>query len=279
MNLNRTLLLIIPVFIFCIFSCKKSKTLVPEIKQYLHISHTRTSTNPLVDEVAEKIDYSCFDLLFLGGDLAHLTSEDETTMSYVDSVFDVGNENTLWSLGNHDYTDLARIQNYTNRTPYYAYSKNGITIIVLDTQDSLSNIIGQQKIFFDAVVDTIQFSSHLIVLHHKLIWMYGDNYLESLVSQTSNAEIGNCFYCINPNNFYTDIYPKLLDVQQRGVDVICIGGDIGFNAKSFEYKTAEGISFLASGISFGSTSNKALLFKHNLYKRELTWEFRPLSAF
>jgi len=277
--LKRTLVLIIPIFVFCILSCKKSKTLVPEIKQYLHISHTRTNTNAPLDEVAEKINYSSFDLLFLGGDLAYSTSEDEATISFVDSVFDLGNENTLWSLGNHDYPNLERIQNHTNRAPYYAYYKNGITILVLDTQDSLSNIVGQQKMFFNAVVDTIQCSSHLIVLHHKLIWMYGDSYLESIVPQTSNAEIGSCFYCLNPNNFYTDIYPKLLNLKQRGIEVVCIGGDIGFNAKSFEYKTEEGITFLASGISSGSTLNKALLFTHNLYKRELTWEFKPLTDF
>ena len=263
--------------ILCITSCKKDKVLVPEIKEYLHIAHTRTNANPDLDSVVEQLDFKKYDVLMLGGDLAQLTSDDEATMQHVDSIFNFGSENTLWSLGNHDYTDLNRVQNYTNRPPYYAYNKNGITFIVLDTQDDYSNITGQQKIFFDAVVDTIQSSSHLILLHHKLIWMYGDSYLESLVSSTSNAPIGSCFYCINPNNFYTNIYPKLLNVKQRGIDVLCIGGDIGFNAKSFVHKTEAGIYFLASGINAGSNSNKALFFRHDVYNRKLIWEYKPIS--
>lgn len=275
--MKRVLTVILPILFFCILSCKKDKIPAPVIKEYLHIAHTRTDANPDLDSLVEQLNYKKYDLLFLGGDMASLTSEDDATMQHVDAIFDVGNENTLWSLGNHDYTDLARVQNFTNRPPYYAYNKNGITFIVLDTQDSLSNVIGQQKIFFDGVVDTIQSSSHLIVLHHKLIWMYGDSYLESLASSTSNVDIDTCSYCINPNNFYQDIYPKLFEVKQRGIDVLCIGGDIGFYAKSFYHVSPEGIYFLASGISSGSNSNKALLFTHDVTNRKLIWEFKLLT--
>ncbi len=275
--MKKGLFVIFPILFLSFSSCKKGKVIVAEIKEYLHVSHTRTNSNPDMDSVVEQLDYKKYDVLMLGGDLAQLTSDDDTTMQHVDSIFNIGNDNTLWSLGNHDYTDLARVQSFTNRSPYYAYYKNGITFIVLDTQDSLSNIVSQQKIFFDAVVDTIQFSSHLIVLHHKLIWMYGDSYLEPQIPSVSNAPVGSCFYCINPNNFYSEVYPKLLSVKSRGIEVICIGGDIGFNAKSFSHKTSEGIYFLASGINAGSNSNKALFFRHDVYNRKLIWEFKLLS--
>ena len=131
-----------------IVSCKKTEESPPlesSIKNYLHLSHTRTNNDPQLDSVTETINYKKFDVLMLGGDLAYLSSENNSTMQRIDSEFDVGNPNTLWALGNHDYTDLNRIQEFTNRPPYYATYKNGITFIVLDTQDSSSNIIGSQK--------------------------------------------------------------------------------------------------------------------------------------
>ena len=64
--------------------------------------------------------------------------------------------------------------------------------------------------FLFEVLDTIQQSNHLIILHHKLIWMYDHDVLESQISSVSNADLGGCFNCINPNNFYSEIYPKLV---------------------------------------------------------------------
>ena len=217
--MNRCFFILTLLFAILLTACSKEDEDFlkpePEIKKYLHISHTRTNSNPYIDSLAEQLDYTKFDMLWLGGDLAHLTSVDEATITYVDSVFNIGDENTLWALGNHDYSNLNRVTSYTNRSPYYSYHKNGITFIVLDTQDSLSNIIGAQKAFFESVVDTMQQSSHLIVLHHKLFWMYGDTYLESQISAVANGGLGSCFYCINPNNFYQDIYPKLVEVKQK----------------------------------------------------------------
>jgi hypothetical protein len=276
--MTKPLYYLLPLLVLCLFSCKKQKALeLPvlelELKSYLHLSHTRTNSNPLMDSVAEKINYHKFDMLWLGGDLAHLTSKDEETMTRVDSLFDIRNTNTLWALGNHDYTDLDRVEQYTNRPPFYAFHQDEITFIVLDTQDSLSNIIGAQKDFVMGVLDTIQESTHLILLHHKLIWMYDNIILEPQISSIANGGLGDCFYCINPNNFNSEIYPNLVEVEERGVEVLCIGGDIGFKVNEFEYLSPEGIQFLASGIYSGEEGNKALLFQHDLNNNILTWDF------
>jgi hypothetical protein len=248
-------------------------------KKYLHISHTRKSVNPEIDDVAANIDYSLFDMLFLGGDLAHLTSADASTMGSIDAIFDFGNPNTLWTMGNHDYSDLSLLTSFTHRPTYYSYTNNGICFLVLDTQDSMSNIIGAQKELFNKVVDTIQSCSHLVILHHKLIQIYGNPVLEPLEWTIPNANIGQISWQINPNNFYTDLYPKLEIVEQRGVEVICVAGDLGFKATEFEYETPEGIHFLGSGINAGASGNKALLFFHNEEERTLSWEFRLLTEF
>jgi hypothetical protein len=46
-------------------------------------------------------------------------------------------------------------------------------------------------------------------------------------------------------------------IREKGVNVLCIAGNIGFKAKKFEYLTPEGVHFLTSGIDFESTNNKA----------------------
>ena len=279
-SMNNKLFFIFALSSLFFPSCSTDEILEPltlELKSYLHLSHTRTDSNPFMDSIVEKIDYNKFDMLWLGGDLAQLTSADDSTMTHVDSLFDLGNTNTLWSLGNHDYTDLNRVEQYTNRGPYYSINQNGITLIVLDTQDSLSNIIGPQKEFLMGVLDTVQNSTHLILLHHKLIWMYDNIDLEPQISSISNGGSGSCFYCINPNNFNSEIYPKLVEIKQNGIEVICIGGDIGFKTDEFEHLTPEGIHFLASGIRYGEENNKALLFQHDLTNNYLTWTFELLT--
>jgi hypothetical protein len=273
------------IFVFTIFSltlflssCEKGILQDQDrIVNYLHLGHTRTNSNPFMDPEVENIDYTKYDMLWLGGDLAYLTSEDDATIEHVDSIFNLGSESTLLTLGKHDYSDLNRLRRFTERPTYYTYFKNGITFIVFDTQDKLCNIKGEQLEMFNSVIDTIQFSSHLVILTHYLIWMYDHPQLHSKIDSISNGRFGTCSYCLNPNNFYEDIYPKLVEIKNKGINVLCIAGDIGINAEQFEYTTEEGIYYLASGINFGSEDNKALLLIHNISNKEIEWEFKLLN--
>ena len=248
-----------------------------KFQYYLHLAHTRTAANPYMDQLVESIDYSYYDMLWLGGDMAVSSSLDDMTMNHLDSILDLGNENTLWALGNHDYADLERVSAYTHRPAYYAYYKDKITFLVLDTQDSLSNMVGEQLELFSSVTDTLETTTHLVLLHHKLIWMYGDSYLQTYINSIPNGGFGDCFYCINPNNFYSDLYPKLLELEAKGIEVICIAGDIGFRTNEFSYTTPEGVQYLASGIDDGKSYNQALVFKHDLFNDSLIWAFTLLS--
>ena len=260
-----------------ISSCRKDKNIEPVLKRYLHLSHTRRDSNPLMDSLTETIDYTVYDMLWLGGDLAYLTSDDQETIKHVDSIFDLGNFNTLWALGNHDYSDLNTINNITQRPPYYAYYANGLTFLVLDTQDSVSQIIDEQLALVNSVLDTISYSSHLIVLHHQLIWLSGNPELEGDANDISNGPLGECSYCIHENNFYKDIYPGLVMAEENGIEVICIAGDIGSKTKSFSHLTEDGIQFLASGIKADQSGNLGLLFEHDETNRKLRWFFLPVA--
>ena len=130
---------------------------------------------------------------------------------------------------------------------------------------------------FDEVTDTLNNSSYLIVLQHKLVWMYNNDSLEKLMETVPNAPLGDHSYSINPNNFYTAVYPKLLEIKQKGIEVLCIAGDIGLKTNKFEYISPEGIYFLASGIHSGYDGNKALLFTHDITNQKLSWKYVLVS--
>ncbi len=276
MNLNFIKLILFSFLFFLIWNCHQSSG-SKKTNTYLHLSHIRTEADDTIDSLTLEVDYEQFDMLWLGGDLTFYTSKKEETLAYVDSIYQIGSPNTLWSLGNHDYSDKSLVQKFTHRAAYYSYHHQGITFIVLDTQDSLSNITGSQKRFFQSVTDTLEESSHLVILHHKLIWLHGSPVLESKIPTVSNARLGDCFVCLNPNNFYAELYPELLKIKQKGIEVLCIGGDIGSKIKEFEYRTPEGIYLLASGIESGESGNKALVFKHDLDTKKLTWSYQLIS--
>lgn len=264
-----------------LYSCKPDEPVAITKKQtatFIHISHTRTNDDNRISKRALHKDYEKYDLVLLGGDMTWSSSSSDTVMEHIDSVFDIRANTTLWALGNHDDVgQISRIKAFTNRDPFYAYYHKGITFLVLHTQANFSKIEGEQLQLFNQVLDTLNQSSHLIILHHKLIWMAEHPVLDALIPDVSNGRKGDCYYCINENNFYTDLYPGIINTQQKGIQVICLGGDIGKKTNAFEYRTEEGIYFLASGINDDDQDHQALLFTHCEENRTLDWDFHLLE--
>lgn len=280
MNHNNSIYYLVVIIISTFFgacSGDVERTLGPNIVEYVHISHTLTDKNPEVAEAAASIDYSKFDMRWLGGDMAFLSSIDEETIQNIDLIFDIGHTNTLWSLGNHDYDNLNLLELYTRRPTFYTHHKNGITFLLIDSQKLDLFTRGSQKSFIDSTISNVANSTHLILLHHKLFWLYGDEILEPQIDRISNSGLGEELWNIYPNEFYNNTYPALAELEQNGVEVICIGGDIGNKAKKFEYLTSEGIDFLASGIDFESSNNYALVFQHDTLSKNLTWEYTNIN--
>jgi len=107
--------------------------------------------------------------------------------------------------------------------------------------------------------------------------MRDNSELEPIADSISNGPLGDCSYCINSNNFYDDIYPLLINVKQRGIEVVCIAGDIGKKVSEFEYITGDGIYFLASGINGENGNNKVLVFEYDDSSRKLEWNYEKFN--
>lgn len=248
-------------------------------KTYLHLSHTREVDNPNILPGVNELNFDDYDLLLLGGDLGQNTSENPSSMVFYDQLFNFASSKTLWTLGNHDYEDTMLVSSFTSRPTYYAYHENGITFIVLDTQMDSSNISGAQLNYVLGVLDTMQTSSHCLLLHHKLMWHPELPHFNADSVQLGNGELGDCHWCLNPeNNFYEVLYPELVAVEKRGVQVLLVGGDFGNQVSSFSYKTTEGIQILGSGLTYlDGGRGEYLVFRHYPKVRHLEWRFETYT--
>lgn len=262
-----------------LLGCQKQELILPESKKNIvHIAHTRTGTEGEISDEIKDIDFQGFDVLCLGGDLDIYTSRKESTLQTWNNLFNFERPNTLWTLGNHDISDKILIEKYTKRPSYYTWAFEDIQFLVLDDHLNNGYIIEDQLQLIKTLSDTIQNSQHLVVLTHKLLWMPGHPALDAQIEDIANGPRGNCGSCTREGNFYDEVYPLLIAIKNKNINVICLAGDIGIKAKEFEYTTDKGIHFLASGIDIGQEGNKVLLLELQENGAVLNWCFENVET-
>ena len=271
----RVLVILILVSALIGSGCEKAQlTPLPASAQYVFLSHTRHAERDkqeLTPEV-QALSFQDYDMLLLGGDLLFNSSKDSATTQYLDSVFHLSKPTTLLAAGNHDMKNPALLEAITHRPLHYIYHQDGIAFVVWNTQVDNCNITGAQRAELQVLAQNLDGVEQVVILHHKLIWMPGHPELGNQIGQVSNAGICNQPYCLFLNNFYEDIYPILTGIQEQGIPVVLLGGDLGNRTRYYEYQTLEGIWFLASGIQQGELDNQAIILEKNLQSRKLTWE-------
>lgn len=254
-----------------------------ESASFLAIGHTRQAEsknkNPRkVIEAVEKIPFEKYDAILLGGDLVLESTKDSAQLNYLNKVFNLQSPNTMWAMGNHDYRDHPELVSIvTGRPTYFAYKKGDVSFLVLDTQLDSCNIKGEQLELFNNTIADLSSGDQLIILHHKLIWMREHPLLAVKANEITNGMAGDCFFCLMKNNFYKDIYPSLVKLEKKGIEVIMVAGDIGSKVSEFEYKTKEGIVFLATGLEDAKPDKKVLILNHTKGK-SISWEFKPIES-
>ena len=252
--------------------------------QYLFVGHCyqRGSHGTKVDYRIEQLDKSVYQGIWLGGDVCSEAMLEYSTVKYIDSLFDLGSSETHWALGKHDARNgnWEWYSEFTGHKTYYAYSSHGITRIIMNTNIVPVNceMLNDEYNMISNVCDTISKSDYLILLMHHGIWKDVPGLPSPGIYAQSNLKYWNA-NCDSVNTqFNKTIYPKLLKVKNRGIEVICILGDMGSGPKKFEMDSDDGIHFLGCGLYYNEPDNNVLTFTYNLKEHALTWQFDNLDS-
>jgi len=279
--MKSTSIIIISFFSLNLFlgSCKDDN-----INHYIHLAHTRQkdTISQKVHPRVEKMNFRKFDMILLGGDLTEESSKEMSTLDYLDNLFDLGNRNTLWAIGNHDNECLECVKEYTKRDYSFYYKKDGILFVVLCADEKLdwkNHFVGRHLALYNKALEQVDESiSHLVVMTHNLSWLVGNPDLKKHVGKKFYDWSTN--YRITASNWRKELQPQLLEVKKKGVEVICLAGDIGNNIDYFEEIDRDGIVYLASGLSVTRpASSKYLVFTHDKKNKTLTWKFHHLDTY
>jgi len=252
------------------------------VLNFIFVPHPRSEdqVNQSIYQGIAKIDFTKYDMIMLGGDLTYSTSKDSATLAYCDNLFNLGSPNTLWSLGNHDVQSghRALIKEFTGRESFYSYERNGVTFIVLDTEldaDGFSNtfIKEDQLQMVKNVCDSIAESGFLILLHHRFMWMINNEYFKTKLTDSIAASSRS----MDTTNFYSDIYPLLREVKNRGIQVLVFSGDK--SKINIEYSPEDSITFYAARMAddLPDSMNNVIILNYNLQNKEITCNFVSLE--
>ena len=298
---------LVGLLLICVASCDDDNEVLPtssdEYNTYIFLGHTYHWIPPCgctVDDRLERVDYNKYDGIWLGGDVCRETTHDESTVEYLDSLFQISSPSTLWAAGNHDLRNgnWQFITDKTQRETFYTWHNEGITFVVLNT------VLGhhafaspecesrrEQFDMFEDVLDTIENSKNLVILSHEVIWGWVEkDEMESFPNANADKSGWYSFLCDTLLKFESHFYPKLVDVKNRGIDVMFISGDGGQYSKKYEYTTKEDIHFLISGINNTADSiawppaaahnfnpDTVLIINHDLLTHELSWSWVELN--
>ena len=281
MNLDLRKLLFLFCFATLLFwGCEKDA--VHKVKEnenrYIHLSHTKSAINNSLDEAVAAIPFEQFGTILLGGDLLKETSISETSMRKVNNAFYLNQDRTFLSIGNHDTNDLERLKSYTQKSEFAFQFNPDVSFLTINTEDCDGAICDENRALITGYLEQSLASNYVIILHHKLFWLHHSDSLYTAANSISNGPIGNCDYCLPDDSFYNWLYPKIVALQSNGTQVILLGGDLGLFTSTFEYKTAEGIYFLGSGMNVDFDERSVLLFEYLPSQETLNWEFTNVEA-
>ena len=276
-----------------------------EPRKYLFLGHpySWSGSGDRMDARVERLPFDDYDQIWLGGDVCARTTERQSTLGHLDSLLGIRAGKVHWAWGNHDekFGHPEYITRRTGRPSYYAAYRDGLCMLVLNTNlfqwpsahpgDSICGALEEQYELVRRLADTIRESSHLVVLHH-----YGLLTSEQTAGRYAMDTVFNYYQpglkvrCEPPTDTFANrIYPLLARVQKKGVQVVCVGGDMGMRAKKFAFRTGEGIWFLGAGINNGVPEwhrpdyltnfdpDQLLIFRHWPERGKLEWEFVELG--
>ena len=256
-----------------------------------------------LDPRVENLLLQDFDQIWLGGDICAKTTADAQTLQYLDQYLKFEEGNSHWAWGNHDvkYGNLDRLKESTKRPGFYLDCNNGLCVLVINTNlfqwpnakpdEAFCQEMGAQNNLIKSLTDSLGTMRQLVVLHH-----YG---LLSNTQTMGTYDLDTVFNFYKPQlkvvcedstqTFITAWYPHFVEIQEAGIPVTFVCGDMGMRAKQFEFQTDEGIWFLGAGINNSIPEDhrpdyitnfdpdQILMFEYFPSTGKLKWEFVPLG--
>ena len=280
-----------------LFSCRKE----PISKAYIFLGHPYDWHQPnRVDPRVERIDFSFYDEIWLGGDVCSRTAEERATMAYLDHLFDF--KRVKWALGNHDlnYGNPDNVMGQLPHPAFFTSWQDGFCLTVLNTnlfwpypanppQRDCEQKQAQWQMIKN-VADTITEASHWVILHHHALFTALKRNMDKDTIRDFNIN-PEPFYasCDSSSNITSQWYATFMEAQQKGVQVIFIGGDVGMRAKKTAYQTPEKIWLLGAGINNSVSKeytpdyvtnfdpDEVLLLTYWPELRHMDWRFEQLN--
>lgn len=280
----RTLIIIIAI-LFGSNGFTQSDTL-----KYIFLGHPYLWGNSQkIDTRVENIDTSEYNGIWLGGDVLSEASLYYSNFEYLDRLFNLSKPTNHWTLGNHDSRNRNRewYSEFTKRPSYYAYSQNGLTTIVMDGNISPLDCenLDKQYAMIKGVCDTITQGHLMFLIHHGIaIDVPGVKNPSGYGHSALKNWMGNCD--ADTATYIKTIYPMLVELESKGVNVMHVMGDVGAYKKSYHAVSDDGIDYFGSGInnSYNVLKNLpitepdlVLIFKHIPKEQKMTWEFVELN--
>ncbi len=260
--------------------------------KYLFAGHTYQfyTHGEKVDTRLEDLDLSAYESIWLGGDVCSEALLEYTTLEYIDGLFNLNHPNSHWALGNHDARNANWnwLEELTGKKTYYTSHYKGISYMVLNTTLTpydCEQLDDQYRILVN-LCDTITESSHLIIILHHCLWEGVPGLPPPSQYAQSNLRYFS-FNCYRPDvTFLNDIYPRLIEVKNRGIEVILIMGDMG--SKKIDILSDDGIRFLGTGLNHSKYQDPEDLknippdwmieFHHLPEKKWLDWKFVDIDV-
>lgn len=297
---------LLAIICFCI-SCKKDQIDNPinlNANTFVFLGHTYdwNSNGTRVDPRIEQLPLSDYKGIMLGGDICSEVTREQTTVDYLDDLFDLKDHLTFYTLGNHDTRNgnLHYITDATQRRDFYTYYHDETLFMVLncsyDFVDSLRNKCDEMQAQLDMIQGTLDTLSapNLFILTHQVVWGTCEPDMETTAH--ANAEIGYYrFLCEGDfsTRFDAAIYPYLKTLKSSGTEVYVVSGDGGQRSKKYHYESPEGINFFISGINnslkpentppaladvVNFNPDSILLFHQDEIDKSFDWEFVELNG-
>jgi len=161
-----------------------------------------------------------------------------------------------------------------------------VSVLNTNLNSSQCEHLNAQYRMIETVIDTIGLATHYVLLMHHQIFRDIDGIETFKTNGICQHYSMNCDQA--DSYFHTTIYPQLVELESKGIEVIIIVGDTGWH-KGLELESADGVSFIASGINnsyykfkapeelHSLDSDKVLEIEYLPQKDILNWQFKELN--